>query len=80
MTIEVEYHEDGGATISGDEEEMSKIYSEGIAYMMIKGFLNLDDKDVIEACKTYAELHLKTATPIEDLADSWAYWSPGDIT
>lgn len=79
MTIELDINDDGSATLSGNSDEMSKIYSEGIAYMLIKGLNNLNDKEVIEACRVYAELHLKNTPPIEDIADEWAYWSPGDM-
>lgn len=77
--MKIETDDDGNGILEGSEEELSKVYSEGIAYMMIKGFHNMDDKDVIQACKTYAELHLRTPPVVEDVGDAWAYWTPGDI-
>jgi hypothetical protein len=63
-----------------DEEGLEKIYSEGIAFMLLKGLYNMDDKDAVSAFRTYAELHLKIDTPgVGDVGDEWAYWTPGDI-
>lgn len=77
--MKIEMDDEGNGILKGDEEELSRVYSEGIAYTLIKGMYNLDDKDVVAACKTYAELHLRTTPPIEDVGDEWAYWTPGDI-
>ena len=72
--------DEGNAELEATQEELSTIYSEGIAYQLIKGLHNLDDKDVLQACKTYSELHLKSdPLPVEDVPDDWAYWTPGDI-
>lgn len=78
--MKLDINDEGHGILEGDEDELSHIYSEGIAYMLIKGMYNLEDKDVIAACKSYAELHLKVdPVPVEDVGDEWAYWTPGDI-
>ncbi len=77
--MKIEMDDEGRGVLEGDEEELSRVYSEGIAYTLIKGMYNLDDKDVVAACKTYAELHLRVVPPVEDVGDAWAYWTPGDI-
>lgn len=71
--------DEGNGILEGTEEELSKVYAEGLAYIMIKGFHNMDDKEVLAACQKYAELHLKNPPPLEDVPDEWAYWTPGDL-
>lgn len=78
--MKIDFTDDGNGTLEGDEEELSHIYSQGIAYMMLKGLYNMDDNDAISAFKTYAELHLKIDRPVVgEVGDEWAYWTPGDI-
>jgi hypothetical protein len=81
MKIDLETMDDKGlVSLSADEQGFEKIYSEGIAFMLLKGLYNMDDKDALAAFKTYAELHLKIDTPgVGDVGDEWAYWTPGDI-
>lgn len=81
MKIDLEAVDDEGRMVfEADKEGLEKIYSEGIAFMLLKGLYNMDDKDAIAAFKTYAELHLKIDTHgVSDVPDEWAYWTPGDI-
>lgn len=77
--MKIEVDEEGNGSFEGTEEEVSKIYSEGISYMLIKGFMEMTDKDVVEACRQYKDKQPKEKTPVQDIADAWAYWTPGDI-
>lgn len=82
MKIELsEYDEETGImTLDTDEEGQKLLMAEGVAYTLLKGLHNMDDKDALAAFKYYAELHLRQdVLPVEDVPDSWAYWSPGDI-
>lgn len=77
--MRIDYKGDGVCEFEGNEEEMAHVYGQGIAFMMLKGLYDMDDNDALSAFKSYAELHLKVDRPVEDVPDSWAYWSPGDI-
>ncbi len=81
MKIDLETVDDEGRMVlEADKEGLEKIYSEGIAFMLLKGLYNMDDKDAVAAFKAYAELHLKVDTPgVGEVPDEWAYWTPGDI-
>jgi hypothetical protein len=80
MTIEFELNDDdGNGTVSGTDEDMSFIYGQGVAYMLIKGINDLTDEDVVKACRMYTELKKQPVVAVEDVADAWAYWTPGDI-
>lgn len=77
--MKIEMGDESNGVLEGDKEELSRVYDEGIAYMLIKGMYNLDNKDVVAACRTYSEIHLRVTPPVEDVGDAWAYWTPGDI-
>lgn len=82
MKIEFcDYNEETNVmTIDADEEGKELLMAEGVAYLLLKGFHNMDDKDALVAFQTFADLHLRMeVTPVEEIPDSWAYWSPGDI-
>lgn len=81
MKIELcDYNEETGVmTIDTDEEGKEFLIAEGVAYTLLKGLHNMNDKDALDAFKSYAELHLKVDCPIEDVPDEWAYWTPEHV-
>lgn len=82
MKIELcDYNEETGVmTIDTDEEGKEFLIAEGVAYTLLKGLHNMNDKDALDAFKAFAELHLRLEPlPVEEVPDHWAYWSPGDI-
>ena len=82
MKIELcEYDEETGImTLDTDEDGQKFLMAEGVAYILLKGLHNMDDKDALRAFQTFAELNLRVVPPpIEDVPDEWAYWSPGDL-
>lgn len=82
MKFEIcEYDKETGVmTIDVDDDAKAFLIAEGVAYTLLKGLHNMDDKDALAAFKYYAELHLRQdVLPVEDVPDSWAYWSPGDL-
>lgn len=55
----------------------SDIMYEGMKYVALKEAFGLNDEEVADAVSRYLE-EVKP-TSVEDVADDWAYWSPGDI-